>query len=206
MKAFWNQLRLRVLGRWAGVDRQLALASGLAVLVAVTQVLLWLQEDVAQPSDFTGPPRTDFQLQQVTVKAFNQQGALSFTVQAPRLVKHPYLGTYRVDAPRFEWVDAPDSVWRGTANSAWIDPTDKQIRLEERVDFFRAASATEPALRLQTNMLQAWLESNRIQSQEQVTLTTPGSILQAVGLEADLKLGTFTLHRQVTARYDPKIR
>jgi lipopolysaccharide export system protein LptC len=188
--------------RLAGVERTLALAGVLALFAAITGWLVWLQDDGSAAPSFVGPPRSDYVLSDFTMTALDAEGKLAFTVEAPRLAKHPWLGTFAIDEPRFHIIDGNGDAWNASSRSAWVRADAKELRLVEAVAADRVPSASSKPVALRTERLTALLDSNRMTSDTAVTITQPGSILRGVGLDADLKQNQFTLLADVHARFE----
>jgi lipopolysaccharide export system protein LptC len=186
----------------AGVRRNLEWAAALALIAALTGWLAWLQGQDGDVDAFTGPPRSDYQLSDFALRAMGDDGKLAFTVEAPRLARHPHLGTFDIEAPRFVILDGNGDAWDASARRGWVRADGKELRLSDAVAADRRADADSVPLSLRTERLAALLEEDRMTSDAPVTLTQPGLILRGTGLDADLKQNRFSLLADVKARYE----
>lgn len=188
--------------RFAGVERTLAVAGVLAVFAAITGWLAWIQGEDGAVDAFVGPPRSDYVLSDFSMRALDAEGKLAFVVEAPRLARHPWLGTFAIDEPRFRIIDGNGDTWNASARSGWVRKDARELRLSEAVAADRVADADGTPLAIRTDRLTALLDSDRMTSDAPVTITQPGLILRGVGLDADLKLDRFSLLADVRARYE----
>jgi lipopolysaccharide export system protein LptC len=186
----------------AGVRRSLEWAAALAVVAATTAWLVWLQGREGETFDFVGPPRSDYVLSDFSLRAMGDDGRLAFTVESPRLARHPFLGTFEIDQPRFVILDGNADAWDASARRAWVRADGKELRLSESVAADRRPDADSPPVSLRTERLTALLAEDRMASDAPVTLAQPGLILRGVGLDADLKRKRFSLLADVNARYE----
>ena len=186
----------------AGVRRSLEWAAALAVFAALTGWLAWLQGRGGDFEEFVGPPRSDYVLSDFTLRAMGDDGKLAFTVESPRLARHPHLGTFEIDAPRFVILDGNGDAWDASAQRGWVRADGKELRLSESVAADRRPDADSAPVSLRTERLTALLEEDKMTSDAPVTLTQPGLILRGVGLDADLKQNRFSLLADVKARYE----
>lgn len=199
-------LRARLRARLQRVERTLALAAALAIVAALTQWLVWLRGESAREDAFTGPPRSDYTLSEFSLSALGDDGTLAFAVDAPRLVKHPWLDTLSVEAPRFRLFDARRNEWHARSKTGWVRADGKQLRLEGAVDARRLPSELTTEVSLASERLDAFIDESRLASDLAVTIAQAGSILRGVGLDADLANDRIVIDRQVEARYDPKLK
>lgn len=185
-----------------GVRRSLEWAAALALVALVTGWLAWLQGEDGDIDAFTGPPRSDYQLSDFSLRAMGDDGKLAFTVEAPRLARHPHLGTFEIEEPRFVILDGNGDAWDARSRRGWVRADGKELRLSEAVAADRRADADSVPVSLRTERLAALLEEDRMTSDAPVTLTQPGLILRGTGLDADLKQNRFSLLADVKARYE----
>jgi lipopolysaccharide export system protein LptC len=187
-------------------ERTLVAAAVLAVVAALTQWLAWLEGVPERVDTFVGPPRSDYTLRDYQLTSYDEQGRRRFTVESPRLVKHPELDTFDIDTPSFRLWDGRQRGWTARSQRGWVRADAKALRLSGAVAVDRVAAAGVEPLALRTDSLDALLDSNHLRAPGAVTITQPGSILRGTGLEADLDAERYVLEQQVTAQYDPKIK
>jgi lipopolysaccharide export system protein LptC len=187
-------------------ERTLAIAAALAIMAALLQWILWLQRDPDLGDAFVGPPRSDYTLSDFTLTAMKKDGSLGFRIDAPRMAKHPFLGTFAIDTPKIRLRDGRGNEWLAHSATGWVSDDARTVRLEGDVVADRPRTDKVDPMTLNTERLVAKIEDNRLQSDLAVTLRTPGSILRGVGLDAELKVDRVRLLSQFTARHDAKAR
>jgi len=195
--------RLSLRERMSRMRHTLFAIALLAFVAAATQWLVWLNERGGDVDTFSGPPRSDYVLSDFELDVLNDDGALAFTVTAPRLAKHPHLDTLAIDTPRFRMFDGRRNEWLAHSRDGWVRDDAKELRLTGAVEATRTASATAGAVAIRSEQLTALLAENRITSETAVTIEQAGSILRGTGLRADLDTDRFLLEHKVSARYEP---
>ncbi len=192
------------LTRLSGVPRTLGIAAMLALVALFLQWLLWLRDAGGGVDEFVGPPRSDYELRDFTLTTLDAKGEFSFAVKSPRLARHPFLGTLTIDAPQFVIRDGNGTDWDATSRQAWVRKDARELRLIDDVKVDRRVTAKTTPLSLRSATLSGLLDENRLFTDDAVTITQPGSILNGTGLEADLKNNRFILKNQVRGRYERK--
>jgi lipopolysaccharide export system protein LptC len=187
-------------------ERTVVAVALLGAVAAVTQWLLWLQADPPVVDTFVGPPRSDYELGPFTMQSYNEDGSFAFSVKAPRLVREPFTKDYDIDAPVVDIRDHDGNHWNSVSHTGWISKDGKVIRLKGDVVADRLKSATVGPATITTQSLEADVDSNRMNSDDRVTVLQPGSILAGTGLDADLKAGTFVFRSDVKGHYEPSVK
>ncbi|GIX35473.1 MAG: hypothetical protein KatS3mg126_1252 [Lysobacteraceae bacterium] len=177
----------------------------LAGLAAVTSWLVWQLRADEGPPELVGPPRSDYQLEDYELIAFDEQGAESFWVRGPRLARHPELGTLELEQPRLG-MPAPPRQWRSRADRGWVSADADRIRLLGAVELQDEAAPAGTRVRMTTEALDLLPRENRAETGHAVTIEGPGSILRGRGLLADLSQRRVQLLSEVTGRHEPARR
>lgn len=185
-------------------ERWLVIALVLAVIAGLTQWIAWLNADDEPFDSFVGPPRSDYTLSNFTLQSFDENGAFAFAVDAPRLNKHPYVGSFDIDDPAFRIRDAKGQDWRAKSKRGWISGNAKELRLTGSVELDRPAGAQTGPLEVRSEELVAHVDTNEVTSSAAVSIRQPGSILRGTGLAANLDTRRFQLKSRVSARFDPR--
>lgn len=183
------------------MERKLILTMlGLAILVVITQVLVWILVPRDQPPEYAGPPRSDYTLTDFSLNALDAQGNKSFTVVAPRLARKPENASIYVDAPHYEMLDKSGNVWKGTSDSAWVNRDGTLMKLEGNVQMRRVPSEKVTPVTLVTTDLTITTSSRKksaanpsppekmMQTDALATIAVPGTIAQGVGMKGDMQL------------------
>ena len=187
-------------------ERSLAVALVLAVFAGLTQWIAWLNREVPEPDTYVGPPRSDYTLGDFTLTSFDERGRFAFTVEAPRLARHPWVGSFEIDEPRFRIRAADGEDWKAVAAKGHVSGDSNTLKLTGDVRLDRPKGSTKPPVSIRSEELTADVAANRVTSELAVTVEQPGSILAGTGLEADLEQKRFALKRRVTARLEPRPR
>lgn len=204
--SWWRRLHAQLPLPTLLAERSLAAALVLAIFAGLTQWIAWLNRDTPEPDTYVGPPRSDYTLSDFTLTSFDERGRFAFTVEAPRLARHPYLGSFEIDAPRFRIRAAEGEDWNANAAKGHVSGDSNTLTLTGEVRLERPKGAAKPPVSIRSESLVAHVDANRITSDDAVTIVQPGSILAGTGLEADLAQKRFTLKQRVTARLEPRPR
>jgi lipopolysaccharide export system protein LptC len=191
--------------RHPGTRRTLVAALVLAVVAGTTQWLLWLEREPEDGDGYVGPPRSDYELGPFTLTALGEDGKPRFTMAAPRLTRHPHLGTFDIDAPRIELAGDERGQWDVSATRAWVDADSRLLRLSVDVRAARTLPDGSRDVRIATDSLAADMADNTLATADPVVIEQPGSILRGRGLAADLDTDVYVLEHEVSARYDKSL-
>lgn len=165
----------------------------LALLAALSQWLVWLNRERPASETFTGPPRSDYTLDDFTLTALDRDGRRSFEIRAPRLARRGDDGSIYVTQPSYVLVDADDHAWHGTSATAWVDKEGSLMHLGGEVRLEREADAEGRTVLITTRELEARPRAHSLATAEPAIITQPGSILRGTGLRADLDAKTLEL-------------
>ncbi len=182
--------------------RQIALALLLAVAAIMTGWLLLREQERNATPRFTGPPRSDYQLQDFELASYADSGKLAFRLRAPRLSHDDVREAFHVERPVFQFFNSEGTAWNATSRRALINTRSKRIAMRDKVLVIQAAQAGGSEFRLETESLEADTDAKRITSSSAVTMRRPGSILQGIGLMADLDTRQFELAAAVRGRFE----
>lgn len=182
-----------------------ALLLVLTALVGVTSWWLWQLRERVLGKAPPQPPELDYVLEDFELVAYDERGASSFRLQAPRLEHVASTGQLRVQAPRIAMRDGRGQNWRGQAASAIVAPKGEELLLSGEVALERGEGEADP-LRLTSETMTLFPESRRMESASWVTIEQPGSILRGRGLIADLDADRIQLLADVHATFQPAVR
>ena len=165
----------------------------LSLALAWTSWLLVRQKPEAEPQ-FVGPPRSDYQLQNFSLRTFDEQGELAFHLEGPRLIHDGQRRSYEVDQPDFLFYTSGGEAWQAQSKRATIDIGTRRVALREQVRCQPEASGSDRSTWvLHTEALDADPDRKTLSSNLPVTLDRPGSILRGIGLTAQLDSKQFEL-------------
>ena len=183
---------------------QVLLALVLAAIAAATGWMLFRDFGQAKPDRFSGPSRPSYELIDFELDAFDTQGKIAFRAKAPRLLHDERVKGMAVTTPIFHLFGDNGQRWLARSASAWIDTVAKRIDLDTDVAVSRDTEDAAEAWSLNTERLVAHTETRLIESDRDVVVQQPGSILRGRGLSADLNARTFELKADVHGQFAPK--
>lgn len=182
--------------------RQFTMALLLAIAVLSTAWMLLRERERNTPIRFTGPPRSDYQLQDFELASYDDTGKLSFKLESPRLTHDDARSAFHVDAPEFKFFNSDGNAWDATAKHAQIDTRSKQVAMREDVRVIQAGGGPKGKFVLTSQALDADTNNKLLTSQVTVTVQRPGSILRGIGLTANLNTKQFELAAAVRGRFE----
>jgi len=189
------------------IDRRFVLlAISLAGIAALSQILVWLTRPPTLEPTFSGPPRSDYTLDNFAMNALDENGKLSFTIVGPRLTRRGEDGSIFVSTPDYVIVDKDGNPWTGESDSAWVDKDGSTMKLEGNVHMQRRASADVKEAMITTSDLTAHPRDKTLETAAPAQITQPGSILRGTGLRGDLNSKVLELLSNVHNTFEPTRR
>jgi lipopolysaccharide export system protein LptC len=182
--------------------RQVALAIALALAVLATAWMLLRESARNAPPQFSGPPRSDYQLHEFELASYDDTGKLSFKLESPRLTHDDARSAFHVDQPRFQFFNRDGKAWNASSQRAQIDTRSKQVELRDNVRLLQAGVGAQGKFVLTTQALDADTVQKKLRSDVTVTVQRPGSILRGIGMTADLDTKKFDLAAAVRGRFE----
>ena len=152
--------------------------------------------------DISGRP--DYLLNNFDLVVLDAAGKESFTLRAPRLARDPVLETMDVESPLFLIPAKQQNAdgWQVRAKTGWISANGDELRLRGDVNAVSDGRQSDK-ITIDTQQLNVFPDTDRVDSAVQVTVNRPGSILRGNGLEVNLATKQYTLQSEVTSRYAP---
>jgi lipopolysaccharide export system protein LptC len=185
------------------VKRPLLFSAILAVAATAAGVAVYQVQPVPQPP-LPVPVHSDYILENFELTSLDEKGHESFSVAAPHLERDPGGKSLTITQPKFSFPDRKEGRWLATANQAWVADKGVEVRLNEKVEFTGPPAPSGERTRFTTNHLQVFPKQDLALSEDSVTVTRADSILQGVGLRADLKAHRIQLLSNVKGRYAPR--
>ena len=150
----------------------------------------------------------DYFMRDFSVKSFDVNGRLQSEVRG-RLAQHfPDTDTLEIEQADIRSTDAQGRVMTATAKRAITNADGSEVQLlgdavVQRVTPAAAGQPTPPVLRLQGQYLRAWVNSERVQSDQPVVLTQGNDRVTADTLDYDNKAGLVTMNGNVRGLVQP---
>ena len=175
-----------------------------AVLVVAAIVIggaLWRQRAPGATPLEQG--RSDYTLHDFELVSLDAEGREAFTLRAPRLTRDPGVRTLDIATPVFaipSRAGGNGKPWDVRSKTGWVSASGDEIRLRGEV-VATSVDADGQSIRMDTQQLNVFPQSNRATSPVQVVVRQPGLILNGHGMDAKLDSRVVQL-RNVKARYE----
>lgn len=190
-------------------DRKVPVAIvALTVAALVATLVSWYIQPQAKVSDFVGPPRSGYVLHNFILDSWNEQGAFSFRLHAPRLDRREGDDALYLISPDFRMppkeADTPD--WTGHSQYGWVDSGGDILKLQGDVHMHRNAFGTTAATQMDTAEVTTWPKENRLATDAPATIVQGTSTMKGVGMRANLDSKHLELLDDVHSSFMPKKR
>lgn len=162
------------------------------VVLAIAAPASWILERWVAGStpanDFIGPPISDYVLYNAKVWSYDVDGLLSFTMISPRMDRRDGDESLYINAPVFSITSKKPGVpdWQGNSPYGWVNKSGTLMHLDGAVYMYRPAFAQGPMATLHTSNVTGWPKENRIETADPATMTQGQSVMNGVGMRANL--------------------
>ena len=172
-----------------------------AVIAAASWILLSVESSLEDDSSLDTPAMI---MENFLATLTDAQGRRNYTLSAPYLVLLPGDQGTELRTPVVEvFQGQPDYDWQIRAETAWVAPDGDLIRLNQAVTLDRPATAANRPVTITTRDVRFYTRERRVETDRPVRLTTPGGVVDAVGLHADLNSKRLQLNSEVRGYYEP---
>jgi len=185
------------------MKRPLLFSAILAVAAVGAGLAVYQLQPVPKPPKPV-PARSDYILVNFELTNLNEKGQESFSVAAPHLERDPGGKSLTIQKPAFSFPDRKEGRWVATSGTAWVADKGVEVRLDSKVLFTGPPDPSGDRTRFATEHLQVFPKQDLALSGDSVTVTRADSILQGVGLRADMKAHRIQLLSNVKGRYAPR--
>ena len=177
----------------------------LLVLAMALVAIAWWQWQLRQVPPVEVPQRSDYILREFELTTLGEDGAESFTVRGPYLQRDVGGKSISLVQPRFSFPDAEGTGrWQARSDVAWVSPKADQVHLMRKVEMVGPPTAAGIISRVDTERLVVFPKTSRATSDERVTVTQGGSILNGTGLRVDMQAKRVQLLNEVKVRHAPR--
>lgn len=198
---------------WHRAWEQVTLYLPLALMGLLALATWWLVRNAPQsmPAETAAPPQheADYFMRDFSVKSFDADGRLQSVVRG-RLAQHyPDTDTLEIDDVDIRSTSAQGRVMTATAKRALSNADGSVVTLigdavVERITPAAPGQRAVPVLRLEGQRLQAWADSERVRSNEPVTLIQGGDTVTADTLDYDNQAGLLKMDGRVRGLVQPR--
>jgi lipopolysaccharide export system protein LptC len=159
----------------------------------------WLLRIQPPVEDTTGPPRSDYTLDDYRLVVLSKEGTESFTSKGPYLARNPNDETLSLSQPRFGFPDrSGHGNWIAGSQTGWVSAKGDEVRLSHAVTLDGPVIAGTDQTHLRTAQLTVFPQPQTAHSDLLVTVTRGASILLGAGMDANLKTNRLVLLSKVS--------
>ena len=177
---------------------------GLVLLLAaiVSGWSAWKNRDVPEPNQVLAD-RSDYVMRDFEMIALNGGGQEAVAVRAPEMARNPQDETYTITTPLFLLPEEEGRSWELRAKTGWLSAKGEELRLKGDVHGISPAGSARKA-EFRSETLNVFPDRDLAQTDDEVTVTQPGSRLTGRGFETNLKTKEYTFKSQVRSIYEPR--
>lgn len=157
------------------------------------------------------PSEPDYYTVNSTFRSFNDEGIISHSISAQRLLHYPDSQETALTSPEIITFNASGSpLWQAKAQSGLVEGDGSHFQLNQNVIVWQSASDSDSkqmplnsatTIKLNTEQLTIDLDKDQASTDAPVTLTTAEGVTNAVGFFADMKQRLIQLKSQVRGLY-----
>ena len=185
------------------IGRNILFLTLLAILAIAST---WFLSIVESSLRTNAPPHDDtpgLVMNEFLAIRMTEEGIREYTVAAPYLEQLPQQQGTRIDQPEVDvFQDGEVRDWLIRAAVGWVSPDNDLIRLQETVSITRPAASGKQPLFIATHDVYIRPADDIVETAEPVRLETPGGVLEAVGLRANLHTKQLELLSEVRGIYE----
>lgn len=180
----------------------------LALVIAAASAFWWL-DTLRQPPERPAPSEAahepDYYMNDFRLRAYEGEGAPSYVLGGERLAHFADDGSAEVTQPRLRYATAEvEAPWRARGQRGILRPGGDVVDLEHNVVLHREP-ARRPPVTLRTTRMTVFTAAGRAETDQPVTVVSPGQRVTGVGMTAYFGPGRIELHQDVRGRYEPTI-
>lgn len=178
----------------------------LGILIIILPVLWLVQQsphdDPGSPPSRPDPQIPDFFVDQGRITKLNSDGQPQYQLTAELAQHFPVSEYTRLSQVTLVYYRSPQAPWRATAREATVPDRDNEpLRLRGDVHL-RIRDPEQPLpLDLHTDRLLVWVQDERAETDQAVRIVRGEAVVNASGLEADLKRARLRLGPNVKGVY-----
>lgn len=181
------------------MNRRAIITVALVLTAMLASYGAWLLRPSPPPSEDTGPPRSDYTLDNYRLVVLNKLGKVSFISTGPYLARNPYDETLALNHPDFSFPDkGGQGDWIAHSESGWVSAKGDEVRLARAVVLDGPVIAGKQQTHMHTDRLTIFPKLQTAHSDLLVTITRGASILLGTGMNADMKNNRLELLSKVS--------
>ncbi|MES2216782.1 MAG: LPS export ABC transporter periplasmic protein LptC [Pseudomonadota bacterium] len=149
------------------------------------------------------PKQIDSFMEEVQAITYNKLGQPSLQITTPKMVHYPENNTTYITTPRVIIYRQSPQPWFVDSDYAKASNGMDSILFWSNVNIHHLADPENPTTSLRTNTLTIFPNQQIAQTNEAVTFVQPDTTVHAIGMLANLDVGTVKLLSQTQGEYDP---
>lgn len=146
----------------------------------------------------------DFRLDQFTVKSFDASGQLTREISGQSATHFPATKSLHIEGVRILTENEVGTRLTAQAKKGISRETEQQVTLSGEATAVRQADKHSPRVELRGETLTAWLQEERLVSDQPVRITRGTDVFSAQTMNFDVRSGQYELQGQVRAVLPPR--
>lgn len=197
---------------WHWRLRQLAQSFLPLMLMAFLAVGTWWLVKNSLPTGqatVTAPVKhePDYEMRNFSVQRYNPDGSLRAQLEGDLLRHYPDTDTLEIDHVRLRAIEGANGrVTTATARRAVANGAATEVELFGGAEVVREPLGNEAAIDFRSEYLHAFLDEDRVLSNQPVTITQGGTRVQADGMEYTHADGVIRFNGRTRATFSPKAK
>ncbi len=176
---------------------------GIISLALLAVISFWIGRE--QGTDVAAPvtgldPRLNYVLREFDLQIFDESGRPAFSLRAPVLRNDPALKLGTIERPVISILDQ-GAIWDVTADNATMTADRKHVHLWGGVLVKWRNSASGKRSEFQTDEIEMEITLRTASTDQEVSLSDGRNHINAIGMNLDMKKGSYTLKQRVQGTY-----
>lgn len=146
----------------------------------------------------------DFRLGQFTVKSFDASGQLTREISGQSATHFPATKSLHIEGVRILTENEVGTRLTAQAKKGISREAEQQVTLSGEATAVRQADKHSPRVELRGETLTAWLQEERLVSDQSVRITRGTDVFSAQTMNFDVRSGQYELQGQVRAVFPPR--
>lgn len=145
----------------------------------------------------------DAYMEEVVATTLNKEGKLTLKLVTPKMTHYPQDDSTEIISPKVVLYRHSPNPWFIHSEYAKATHGITQIDFIDHVNIHHLADINDPPTTMETLTLTVFPEKQLAQTEQPVTITQPNTVIHAIGMLADLNVGTVNLLSQAKGEYVP---
>ncbi len=170
------------------------------LIIGITVTLSLQLEETSEKSERSAPPeRADYFIRGARLSTLGLNGKLLYQIQAEEILHYPDRSAAMTDMT-LHYQGGSAGIWQLHAGSGRIPPDGGKLELQGDV-VIRGQRPNEGITQMKMSEVQLFPEKGILLTESAVSIIEPGSLITAVGMEADILRDIISLSKDVQVQY-----